>query len=335
MPKDMMIYGVIVLLILWIIIEQRLLVTSKYTIRSEKLSRKSGAVSFVVLADLHNCELGKRNRRLLRKVEALAPDFVLVAGDMVNKTGISYPGKASLLMEDLAKKYRVFYAYGNHEQRLEQKEKKDGQPWTEEELSSRAAWMEFKNRMKEAQVKILDNESVMLESESGCLRFTGVSIEEKYFGFHAFQDMEVSYLNSVLGESNPPGMPKECFQILIAHNPVFFDTYARWGAELTLSGHVHGGMMRLPGLGGVLSPQARFFPKYDAGHYVIHGRSGEGSGESKGASGHGVRYRERRDSRNQAGMKHMVVSRGLGSHSIMPRIFNIPELVYIRLTGEE
>lgn len=298
MQKDVILYGIIILFVLWIIIEQRLLVTSKHTITSEKLPRQSEA-SFLVLADLHNCALGKKNIRLYKQIEALAPDFILVAGDMVNKKMPGYPWNASRLLEELAKSYPVFYAYGNHEQKLEWIGKNGGTNRTKEDLSYHARWMEFKNCMTKAQVQFLDNESVLLKVGSAQLRITGVSIEDKYFGFHASKELEASYLTSLLGES-----AKDCYQILIAHNPIFFDAYTQWGADLTLSGHLHGGMMRIPGIGGVLSPQARFFPKYDAGIY-------------------------------SHGSRHMVVSRGLGSHSIMPRIFNIPELIHIRLTGSK
>jgi predicted MPP superfamily phosphohydrolase len=106
--------------------------------------------------------------------------------------------------------------------------------------------------------------------------------------------MEYKYLPSLIGESS-----REDYQLLIAHNPLYIKNYAEWGADLVLSGHLHGGMMRLPGIGGVLSPQAKFFPKYDAGQY---------------------HYQK----------SQLIVSRGLGSHSIMPRIFNIPELVYVK-----
>ena len=59
------------------------------------------------------------------------------------------------------------------------------------------------------------------------------------------------------------GAPKEgCCNVLLAHNPVYFDTYAAWGADLTLSGHLHGGIVRLPLLGGVISPQMKLFPDY-------------------------------------------------------------------------
>ena len=73
---------------------------------------------------------------------------------------------------------------------------------------------------------------------------------------------------------------------------------------MTVSGHLHGGIIRIPGIGGVISPQARLFPKYDAGHFQKDGRD-------------------------------LVVSRGLGTHTINIRIFNPAELSVIHLHPEE
>ena len=97
---------------------------------------------------------------------------------------------------------------------------------------------------------------------------------------------------------------KDAFSLLLAHNPVWFEDYAAWGADLTLSGHVHGGVVRLPFLGGVLSTSFRLFPKYDGGYFTKEG-------------------------------KHMIISRGLGAHTIPLRLFNPAELVVIELEPQE
>ena len=56
----------------------------------------------------------------------------------------------------------------------------------------------------------------------------------------------------------------EKYNILLTHNPNFIDAYTKWGADLTLSGHIHGGMIRLPIIGGIFSPGVTFFPKYSS-----------------------------------------------------------------------
>ena len=93
------------------------------------------------------------------------------------------------------------------------------------------------------------------------------------------------------------------YNILLAHNPNFIDSYAKWGADLTLSGHIHGGMVRIPFLGGVFSPDTVLFPKYSSGLYEVDG-------------------------------KKLIVSRGLGRGVRGFRFFNKPEINVITLNSE-
>ena len=100
------------------------------------------------------------------------------------------------------------------------------------------------------------------------------------------------------------GMPKEgAYNILVAHNPDYFGAYEKWGANLVLSGHNHGGLVRIPFIGGVISPRLHIFPKYTYGLY-----------ESSGTK--------------------MLLSNGLGSHSLKIRVNNIPEIVFIQIKGK-
>jgi predicted MPP superfamily phosphohydrolase len=111
--------------------------------------------------------------------------------------------------------------------------------------------------------------------------------------------MEDSYLQEILGK------PREnACRILIAHNPDFFEQYAAWGADVVVSGHVHGGIMRLPFFGGVVSPRLTLFPEYDGGRF-------------------------------EKGQAVMILSRGLGTHTLPLRIFNPGELVEIHLEPEQ
>ena len=112
--------------------------------------------------------------------------------------------------------------------------------------------------------------------------------------------MEENYLTEILGRR-----PEGLYTVLLAHNPDYFPRYAGWGADLTLSGHVHGGVARVPFWGkGVISPGYRLFPKYDGGIF-------------------------------REGQAVMVLSRGLGMHTIPIRLFNPGELWVIDLKPEE
>ena len=139
---------------------------------------------------------------------------------------------------------------------------------------------------------MLDNFTTLLDDK---IKISGLTLNREFY--HRIkkvssQNMEVE---SSIGSSDI-----DDFHILLAHNPDFFEKYDSWGADLTLAGHLHGGIMKLPFLGGVISSSFQLFPRYDGGKY---------------------------DGKNGI----MIVSRGLGAHTIPIRIFNPCELVCIDL----
>ncbi|MDD3174462.1 MAG: metallophosphoesterase [Herbinix sp.] len=286
--------GLIMIFIIWTVIEQKQLVTTKYVVASAKLPKALNSTSFVVLADLHNYNFGKNNERLVKRIDELSPEFIIIAGDMINKSAACYPSNVFRLLEQLAKRYKIFYAYGNHEQRMDRILEMN---INQNDLSS--TWVEFKKILTNLGVIFLDNKSTVFIKNKEKLRITGVSIGREYFIRGKIPAMEEGYIRSLIGEKT-----KKEYQILIAHNPVYFSEYANWGADLTISGHLHGGLVRLPGVGGVISPQVKLFPKYNSGNFAENGQQ-------------------------------MVVSRGLGSHSMMPRVFNAPEIVYITMKNQD
>ena len=164
---------------------------------------------------------------------------------------------------------------------------------------------------------LLENQSVSLPGAG--IRVFGVEIDMDYYQKLHRRDMKVSYLDSLLGRPSPGE-----YNILIAHNPDYFQAYAGWGADLVLSGHVHGGIMRLPVLGGVLSPALRLFPKYDGGMYVEAKHSTEAKRSTE--AGHAENVREENS--------RMILGRGLGTHTLPIRVFNPGELIVVRLDPE-
>ncbi|HKL79460.1 MAG TPA: metallophosphoesterase [Mobilitalea sp.] len=276
---------------------------SRYSITTERLGKDFNYVSIVLLADLHNCSLGKSNRKLLQAVDKIKPDIVIAAGDIITKQQKSIPGNAYTLLESLSGKYPVYYSYGNHEQHLEDMNLDTGK-YTKLSMQEEVlykSWVEFKDKLKSLGVYLLDNKSITIMRNSSRIIITGLSIASEFYNNVKpnYSALNQKYLESVLGNNN-----NEDYRLLIAHNPLFFNEYINWGADLILSGHLHGGLMRLPHFGGLISPQYRFFPKYDAGIFTEKGKS-------------------------------MIVSRGLGTHSHMPRLFNRPELVSILLKSKK
>ncbi len=266
-----------------IIYDSTRFVKKEYVICSEKVLKKS---RIVLLSDLHNKCFGCKNEDLIKAVEEASPDFILVAGDMV--TAAEKKTKYEEIVEFLgclASKYPVFYANGNHEYRIKTYKEAYGD-----------LYEEYKEKLIGCGIRLLENGKVYLPDTN--IEICGLEIEKKYYKRFRQTPMEEGYIDRLLGKNT-----EGAFRLLIAHNPDYFKEYVKWGADLTVAGHVHGGVMRLPWLGGVISPMVRFFPKYDGGMF------------------------EKDDS-------VMVVSRGLGMHTIPVRIFNPGELIVIELNGK-
>jgi predicted MPP superfamily phosphohydrolase len=234
-----------------------------------------------VLADLHNKRYGRDNEKLIQAIRETEPDFILVAGDILTAKPGATLDIALQLLETLAKDYPIYYGNGNHEQRLRL------YPQTYGDMGERYA-----EGLRALGIEPLVNAHVQLE-DCGIVVY-GAEIDRCYYKRFGVQPMEGDYMRSILG------VPDESsYNILLAHNPDYFPQYAQWGADLTLSGHVHGGMVRIPFWGkGVASPNIRLFPKYDGGRF-------------------------------EEGRSTMLVSRGLGMHTIPVRMLNPGELLVL------
>ena len=257
--------------------------TDSYDLRSEKIK---SPVKIVMLADLHNHVYGEHNEILLGEIEKISPDFVCLAGDMlIGNSQIPYDAAQETVMA-LATEYPVFYGLGNHEARMNTDRGNYG-----------TLYDDYMEPLKSMGVQVLVNEHAFIHVGNNRFCIYGYNLPQKYFKKFNRYVFEVSRIEEELGGCEAS---EECYTILLAHNPVYFEQYAAWGADLTLSGHLHGGIIRLPRIGGIITPQARLFPRYSAGRYHI-------------------------------GKREMIVSRGLGTHTIPIRFNNPPELSVICL----
>lgn len=257
--------------------------TVHYHLTSEKIKTP---ITFVMLADLHNHIYGEENEILLDEIKKQAPDFVCIAGDMlIGNSQISYE-PAQNVVKKLAKEFQVFYGLGNHEARMKQDLQIYG-----------TRYEDYMAPLKALGVHVLINESENLLIRGNELRIYGYNLPMKYFEKFNRYVFETQQVEEALGAYKDS---ETVYQILLAHNPVYFKNYAQWGADLTLSGHLHGGIIRLPIIGGIITPQAKLLPRYCAGKYQKDG-------------------------------KWLIVSRGLGTHTIPIRFNNPPELSVIHL----
>ncbi|CVI70389.1 phosphodiesterase YaeI [Clostridiales bacterium CHKCI001] len=263
------------------------LVVTEYEIASPKLEQIWEGYRIAVLGDLHNNEFGENNETLIRAVKDANPDIILIVGDLmvVKEWKEKDFSVTDTILKGLSKLAPVYYANGNHELRMEQSpEQYPG--WNQE----------FQQILKKYQIHYLVDQTVLLKKGGTTIALSGLNIGEEYYQFKGKKrQMPPCYIENKIG--NPK---KDQFHILMAHTPLYVEEYAQWGADLVFSGHFHGGTIRLPILGGVMTPQMQFFSGLDRGLV-------------------------------KRGETRMIVTGGLGTHSINIRLNNPPELVMVTL----
>lgn len=252
-----------------------------------KVSGKRGEkreCKIIFLSDLHNKVYGEKNEILLERIRNEAPDLILIGGDMlIGKKGVS-ANTALELVQQLPEIAPVYYALGNHEQRMKLKPEKYGN------VMSR-----YKKKLTEAGVHFLENDSAEVSLHDIKLRLTGLEIPMGAYEKWKRTSITSAQVKRLVGPAD-----ESRYQILLAHNPVYVPAYEKWGADLVLSGHLHGGVFRIPGWRGIVTPQAALFPKY-SGELTMTGRTA------------------------------VVVSKGLGTHTVNLRLFNHAEVVVLHL----
>lgn len=257
--------------------ENRKISFSSYKIKDKRLKKNA---KIVMISDLHNACYGEKNSELLHVVETISPDLILVAGDViVGKTGLSVDTGVDFL-NSLGESFPVFVGKGNHEMRTSIYEKYGDM------------WETLYERTKD-KVHWLINDSIYLADYN--MTIYGLDMKPEYYRRFKKLYMDSAYLEEELRKPD-----KRSYNILIGHDPDYFEEYAAWGADLCVSGHVHGGLIIIPHLGGLISPMIKFFPKYYKGVYNI-------------------------------GDSHMIVSAGMGLHTLKIRVNNEPDLVTINL----
>lgn len=248
-------------------LDQRMVVR-QYAVKTDKVSKP---VRLAVVTDYHGCDYGPDGAELVQAVSALAPDAILLVGDMFSADGD--PEAELRMFRQLGSIAFTCYVTGNHE-------------YWEHNVPQLLA------QITETGVTVLDQSCVSLVVDG--LRINICGIPDPY----AYVDTEVA-LNRAVEDIDHPA-----FTVLMAHRPELIEKYAATGSfDLVVSGHAHGGQVRIPGIvNGLCAPNQGWFPKYAGGRYDVDGTT-------------------------------LIVSRGLSTQRQMgvPRIFNRPELVLIEI----
>ncbi|MGN1033334.1 MAG: metallophosphoesterase [Intestinibacter sp.] len=260
--------------------------TKEYIIQNKKIPKEFDGYNIVQVSDLHSKSFGKNNEKLLKKISELNPDIVVVTGDLVDGENNNYD-VALNFMKRLVELYKVYYIIGNHEQKaLVKKYKKEY-----EEI--------YFNKLYEMDFTDLDNKKVEIQRGGSTINIYGLTVPYSCYKY-LFQKEEHTNIDKDFLVKHLGNLDTDKYNILLSHTPFYFEEYEKWGADLTLCGHVHGGIIRLPFVGGLLSPNRKFLPKYDLGKYIKNKST-------------------------------MIVSKGLGGSKVLIRINCKPEVVNIKL----
>ena len=260
--------------IVWVMCGNTMLEVNEYVIESARLPKAFSGYRIAQVSDLHNAELGKDNAELLTKLEGVGADAIVLTGDLVDsrRTDVNV---ALRFAEAAVKIAPTYYVTGNHEERI-------------------GEYARLKEGLLACGVTVLENEAVTVKRDGAQIRFIG--LKDPACVGEWDDGAEGAYIETQLALFEWGAE----YTVLLSHRPEHFTAYTEVGADLTFSGHAHGGQFRLPWIGGVFAPDQGFFPKYDAGLY-------------------------------EAGQTKMLVSRGIGNSLFPFRVNNNPEIVVAEL----
>lgn len=244
---------------------------SRYEVNSKKLPESFDGFKIVQLSDLHGAEFGEDGMELVEKVKELEPNIIALTGDFVTDEGDLAAVKK--LAGRLTELCPVYFVSGNHE------------------FGSGLA-VKVRNILERAGVKYLSNEYLTISRGEDEILLGGV--EDPL----AYADMlSPDELAQKMNDAAP-----DAFKILLGHRNYWMTEYPELPVDLIFCGHAHGGLIRIPGVGGLIGTDRRLFPDFDAGEY-------------------------------NNGRYTLIVSRGLGNSVPIPRIFNRPEIVCVELSS--
>lgn len=266
--------AVLLLLAVWLVWGNTALECNETVLSDPELPAAFEGFRIAQVSDLHNAEFGEGNQKLLDLLRQAAPDIIVITGDLIDSRDTDME-TAIEFVRAAVKIAPCYFVTGNHESRV-------------------AEYPRLEADMTDAGVTVLRGEAAVLEREGESIRLIGAE-DYSFFRFPAGEDGVAAMMEQIIPLAQPG------YNILLCHRPELITRFTELDIDLVLSGHAHGGQIRIPLVGGLFAPDQGFFPEYDGGVYAL-------------------------------GDMRMVVSRGLGNSLAPLRVNNRPEVVVITLT---
>lgn len=271
------IFIIVVLLCYYLYFQNTELQVSSYDIVDSRIPKEFNEYKIVQVSDFHNTKSNKLTDNLVKEIKMQKPNIIVITGDLVdsNKTDVDVAISFIKRIKDVAP---IYFITGNHE-------------------ASISEYETLKEKLEREDVIILENKTEVLEIDDAKLNLIGIN--DPNMSYHPYA-LDNEKIKSELIDTN---YDKNNYSVLLSHRPELFDTYVDNELDLVLTGHAHGGQIRIPFVGGLVSPNQGFFPKYTSGIFKEDNTS-------------------------------MIVSRGIGNSIIPFRVNNSPELVIVQLKAK-
>ena len=266
-------------------VDYKIVFVSKYKVKSKKIPKEFNEFKILHLSDWHCTYYGRNNQRLINLINRQKADIIVATGDFIIRQNRDF--RPALEFFSKINSRPIYFCYGNHELALKE-----------------AGLKSFRIELEKLGIVVLDNEKTKLVINDKEIDIYGIRFNShkdhsrKILTDKVFDEYKEIYERQVgkLDESK--------YNILLMHDPLYFKSYAKMGFDLTYSGHVHGGGIRLFGLGFATPWKNWYFTTYGAG------------------------MKRKKD-------KLMIISRGIGNSTIPIRIFNTPEISVTTLYSKE
>lgn len=271
--------AVLFLLLLFFVLSNTCLATVNYTLDTQK----TNGFTIVFLSDLHGKEFGQNNSRLLAKIAKESPDIICLGGDFIDEDNTDRDNERFLcLVSELLAIAPVYYSPGNHD-----------------DMYFAENGREMLDQIEALGCQYLEEDYVDIDTDSASLRLGGLY----NYAFNQQYVPDDEWKNSDTYRFLTDFTDTDRTTVLLCHRPdsfIYGNAAYLWDIDLVLCGHTHGGLWRLPLIGGLIAPEQGFNPPYDKGEFEL-------------------------------GNITMIVSSGLSGYGKIPRLFNSPEITVITL----
>lgn len=279
----------------WIALDNIRLTVTRYSLAFADLPEEFDGFKIVQVSDLHNARFGKDQRKLISAINSARPDMIAITGDLFHT---AHRDNAYSFLEQASKIAPCYYVSGNHEQRFAD------------------YFISIKPELERLGARVLDDERVTVNKNGASISVIGLS-DPTFRGTVPPELLTEEKLSRL-------GRPKNSeFSILLSHRPELFHVYARNNVSLTLTGHAHGGQVRIPFVHrGLFAVHQGWLPEYTEGIFV-EDHTNMSSFRAKTARKETITLPD--------DCSVMVVSRSLGNSTYYPKINDPPELVVAEL----